>query len=309
MAQAEEQPVSGEFKVRVKANLRQGAPSLKAPVLRKLSPDSEIMVSALAVGDSVDNNRLWYRTSPDNAYIWSGAVEKIPDPDPTTPATPPQTPRVEVGGSLNKIPLVVDIYHGDGVKSFDEAYAAGLRGVIHKSSTGASGVDDAYAARRALAVRAGLLWGAFHWGTAAPASDQADHFLKCADPDKDTLVALDFEKDVGNQMTLDGAREFLNIINTKLGRKAVLYSGDTVKSALGKKADAFFGSHRLWLAQYSSIPVVQRSWKNYWLWQYTDGQAGPGRKSVPGIPGNRSNFLDCDYFDETADDLKTQWAS
>ena len=52
---------------------------------------------------------------------------------------------------------------------------------------------------------------------------------------QDTLVALDYERTPGNQMTLEGAREFLNLINEKLGRKAVLYSGDVAKSALGTK--------------------------------------------------------------------------
>jgi GH25 family lysozyme M1 (1,4-beta-N-acetylmuramidase) len=140
-----------------------------------------------------------------------------------------------------------------------------------------------------------------------------DHFLQLADPDKDTLLALDYEKDVGNQMTLEGARDFLQLIDDKLKvrglrNQAVLYSGDIAKAALGKEDDAFFGSHRLWLAQYGSSPVVQRSWKSYWLWQYTDGSTGPGRKIVPGIPGDRLNRLDCDYFAGSGDELKAQWA-
>jgi hypothetical protein len=137
-----------------------------------------------------------------------------------------------------------------------------------------------------------------------------DHFLKLVEPDKykDTLLALDYERDVGNQMTLDGAREFLGLINDKTKRKAVLYSGDTAKAALGEENDTFFGSHRLWLAQYGSSPVVQRSWKAYWLWQYADGSAGPGRTTVPGIPGDRLNRLNCDYFAGSDDDLKAQWA-
>jgi GH25 family lysozyme M1 (1,4-beta-N-acetylmuramidase) len=130
-----------------------------------------------------------------------------------------------------------------------------------------------------------------------------------AKPDKDTLVALDFERDDGNQMTLEGAREFLGLIDDKLKHKAVLYSGDTAKAALGKKNDTFFGSHKLWLAQYGSNPTVQRSWKTYWLWQYTDGSAGPGRKTVPGLPGDRMHRLDCNYFPGTAEELKAQWAA
>jgi lysozyme len=160
-------------------------------------------------------------------------------------------------------------------------------------------------------MKAGLLWGAYHWGTAAPAADQVANFLKIANPDANTLVALDYETDVGNQMTLDGAREFLGLINNKLNRKAVLYSGNVAKEALvGQKNDPFFGSHRLWLAQYGIAPSAQKSWKTYWLWQYTDGSAHtPGCKTVPGIPGDRANQLDCNHFVGAADDLKAQWAS
>jgi lysozyme len=306
MGQAVELPISGEITANVKVNLRQGAPSVQSPVLRKLGAGMTIPVVALVVGDSVQGNAHWYKTS-DGTFAWAGAFSAIETIDSTVPLAPVPTP--EPASGLNQVPLVVDIYHGDGVVSFDQAFSAGLRGVIHKATTGATGTDDAYATRRGLAIRAGLLWGAFHWGTAAPVSDQVDNFLKRADPDRDTLLALDYERDVGNQMTLDGAREFLGLINEKVGRKAILYSGDVAKTALGKKNDPFFGSHRLWLAQYGNSPAVQKSWKSFWLWQYTDGNVGPGRKTVPGIPGNRANQLDCDHFAGSAEDLKAQWAS
>jgi len=155
----------------------------------------------------------------------------------------------------------------------------------------------------------GLLWGAYHWGTAAPIENQVTNFLEWAAPDAQTLVALDYERTPGNQMTLDGARAFLALINEKLGRKCVLYSGDTLKSALGHTKDGFFGSHRLWLAQYGTHPVVQASWKTFWLWQYTDGELGPDPKKVPGIPGDSKKRLCCDHYVGAIDHLKDEWAS
>jgi lysozyme len=196
MGQVVELPISGQAIASVKVNLRQGAPSIQSPVLRKLSAGMSISVVALVVGDSVQGNAHWYRTS-DDVYA-SGAFLPMESPDtaPQPVVTPPVAP---AGGiNLNQVPLVVDIYHGDGVVSFDQAFGAGLRGVIHKATTGASGRDDAYTARRGLATRAGLLWGAFHWGTAAPAGDQVDNFLSWAKPDKDTLLALDYEPGRGN---------------------------------------------------------------------------------------------------------------
>ena len=205
--------------------------------------------------------------------------------------------------------MVVDLYHGDRVTSFPRAYEAGIRGIIHKATTGATGKDDAYSGRRAPALKAGLLWGAYHWGTSANVSKQIDNFLSQAKPDEHTLVALDFEASGSYTMSLDQAREFLTKIAEKLGRRAVLYSGSLIKEKLGSKNDAFFGSHRLWLAQYGPKPVCQKSWRSHWLWQYTDGESGPDPKTVDGLPGDAEGRLDCDSFDGSAAQLTSQWAS
>jgi GH25 family lysozyme M1 (1,4-beta-N-acetylmuramidase) len=94
-----------------------------------------------------------------------------------------------------------------------------------------------------------------------------------------------------------------------LGRKPVIYGGDLLKQQLGNKKDAFFGGHRLWLAQYGNHPKVQPSWDTFWLWQYTDGESGPDPKAVPGIPGDSKGRLDCDHFVGTPAQLTEQWAS
>ena len=110
-------------------------------------------------------------------------------------------------------------------------------------------------------------------------------------------------------MTLDQAREFLTRIEEQLRRKAVIYSGDLIKTRLGNKKDLFFGAHRLWLAHYNVHPVVQRSWDKYWLWQYTDSTKGIKPNQVPGIPGDSKGNLDCDSYDGTRAQLDAEWAS
>ena len=204
---------------------------------------------------------------------------------------------------------VVDIYHRDRVSSFKKAADFGLWGIIHKATTGATGRDAKYPRRRKPATKAGLLWGAYHWGTNAPVEDQVKNFLDYAQPDQSTLVALDFEVTPGNTMTLDQAREFLTRVEEGLGRKAVFYSGDLIKTRLGNRKDPLFGAHRLWLAHYNVHPVVQRSWTKYWLWQYTENTAGIQPNQVPGIPGDAKGNLDCDSYDGTRAQLITEWAS
>lgn len=204
---------------------------------------------------------------------------------------------------------VVDLFHLDTVNSFQQAANAGLWGVIHKATTGATGSDSAYASRRQPALDAGLLWGAYHFGSNADVTQQVDNFLTVAQPDASTLVALDFEPYSGDQMTLDQAQQFLQLVEQQLGRKAVLYSGSLIKQDLGSTVNAYFGSHRLWLADYSSTPSVQASWSTYWLWQYTDGSVDLTPNSIAGIPGDSNGNLDCNSFAGTQQQLTAQWAS
>jgi len=310
MSDTVEIPISGTVQNNVRVNVRQGSPSTAAPILRKLDPGTTIQVAALAVGESVNGNAHWYRISA-NTYIWAGACGELQQGAAIT-AAQPVAGLPSRSSRLNQIPLVIDISHGDGVTSFQDAKNAGLVGVIHKATTGATGQDDAHAARRKDALKAGLLWGAYHWGTAAPVADQVKNFISWtgADKDESMLVALDFEATPGNQMTIDDAREFCQQIYTTLGRRPVIYSGDTLKSALGSAKDPFFSDHRLWLAQYDSNPSVQSSWDSFWLWQYTDGDSGPPScRAVTGVTGDSKGRLDCDYFEGDAATLASQWAS
>ena len=204
--------------------------------------------------------------------------------------------------------MVVDIYHGDEVISFAEAAAAGIRGIIHKASQGADMVDPLYAVRRPAAGAAGLLWGAYHFGTAADVDAQLGNFLSAAQPDGQTLVALDYEPNGADTMSLEQARQFLIGVAGRLGRKPVLYSGSLIKQQLGDVADPFFGAHRLWLAEYGPVPRPQQSWRNAWLWQYSGDGIGEDPKTVAGIPG-AGGCVDCNSFAGTADALAAEWAS
>ena len=195
---------------------------------------------------------------------------------------------------------VVDIYHGDRASNFKKAADFGIWGIIHKATTGATGKDAKYSARRKLASDAALLWGAYHWGTKADVAKQVKNFLDYAEPDQSTLVALDFQRTGANTMTLDQAREFL------LRRKAVIYSGELIKARLGRQKNPFFGANRLWLAHYNVHPVVQRSWDKYWLWQYSDNTKGIKPNQVPGIPGDSKGNLDCDSYDGTRAQLDAE---
>jgi GH25 family lysozyme M1 (1,4-beta-N-acetylmuramidase) len=200
--------------------------------------------------------------------------------------------------------MVVDLFHGDAVHDFAAARQWGIRGIIHKASEGHDYVDPAYARRRPDAAAAGLLWGAYHFMRPGDPVAQADHFMDTAEPDPQTLMAVDHE-DPG--VPLADVIRFMTTVEARIGRQAVLYSGFLIKEQIAKAlppgAGAYLASRRFWLAQYSAKPTWTL-WQAPWLWQFTGDGNGPKPHSVPGLQNN----LDINSFAGTAEDLAAQWA-
>ena len=198
-------------------------------------------------------------------------------------------------------PDVIDLSVHNAVKDFTEVKAYGVKGIIHKATEGTGFVDKRYRERREAARNAGLLWGAYAFGTRASAKDQALHFIKTALVDADTLIALDWEEYKSNTMTRAQAKEFLRICYEETGQRPVLYSGSLVKAQGGE--DEFLCQHRLWLAQYTArAPQLPKGWDSYWLHQYS----GDGFGSHGTIPGITTKGIDCNKFGGI--DLAAEWA-
>jgi lysozyme len=200
---------------------------------------------------------------------------------------------------------VLDISHHNEVTSWAEVKAAGIVGIIHKATEGTSYIDDQYESARADALGVGLLWGAYHFATASDPEAQAANFLDVVGIDDDTLYCLDWEDYEGNTMNTEQARKFMELVDNATGaNRCVIYGGNRIKEALGSQEDEFFGAHRLWLCQYGSSPVVQPSWDDYWLWQYSDGEVGPQPRGCPGVSG----YVDTNSWPGTDEELAAQWS-
>lgn len=200
-------------------------------------------------------------------------------------------------------PDVLDLSHHNVVKSLAKAKAAGIKAVIHKATQGISYVDPSYAGRRKAASENGLLWGAYHFADDQDVAKQVEHFLEVAQPDADTLLALDWEPNGNHTMTLSQAKEFLRMVHEKTGQKPVLYSGNLIKECLKGKADAFLCGHRLWLAQYGPKAVMPPGWKSYFFWQYTGDGIGSEPHEIDGIT---TKGVDLNVFGGV--DLDAEWA-
>jgi len=200
---------------------------------------------------------------------------------------------------------VVDISHHNGTVNLDRAKEDGILGVIQKATQGRTFVDPTYKRNRLKAQNAGLLWGAYHFGTGSDGIKQAEHFLNIVQPDDDTLLVLDFEANpTGPSMTLEEARAFVTHVNGEIGRFPGLYAGHFLKEILGARKDAVLANCWFWLAQYGPTAVVPVNWETWTMWQYTDGAVGPEPHKVAGI-----GRCDRDRFNGTETALRKLWGS
>src|SRR5215210_1261403 len=73
---------------------------------------------------------------------------------------------------------VVNLSHYDLMRvDFERMKREGTVGVIHEASYPRFVRDAYYGTRQNAAARAGLLWGAYHFGDATDPIRQAEHFL------------------------------------------------------------------------------------------------------------------------------------
>src|SRR5688500_13426824 len=86
------------------------------------------------------------------------------------------------------INAVVDLSHHNGSVNLVKAKADGLIGIIQKATQGRTFVDPLFKTNRKKATDAGLLFGAYHFGTGGDGVKQAEHFLNTVAPATDTLL-------------------------------------------------------------------------------------------------------------------------
>lgn len=189
-------------------------------------------------------------------------------------------------------PSVIDLSHWNTVNDFDAVAASGVVGVIHKCTESTSYVDDTYAGRKTAALKAGLLWGAYHFlQDNTPAGDQMQHFLESADLPPGSRIAIDYEDSDLLLPMLHDCLDWLSI-HAPLYQIAV-YGSSLLKEHVGTGKDPELAETSLWIAHYTN--AAQPTWpKQIWpvwsLWQYS------AKGSVPGCSGqidvNRFNGSD-----------------
>ena len=188
---------------------------------------------------------------------------------------------------------VVNLSHYDLMRpDFNGMKNEGVIAVIHEASYPRFQRDAYYAARHAAAARAGLLWGAYHFGDATNPVRQADHFLDVVasslprsgpeDRSSGVLLVLDFEKNghyPGGTMRVDQAVTFVERIRDRTERYPGIYCSEyRIRQMLyGRGVSAAqrqaLTNCWLWVANYHFEPRATAPWSRWHLWQYTgDGK-------------------------------------
>jgi len=194
---------------------------------------------------------------------------------------------------------VVNLSHYDLMRvDFVAMRSEGVIGVIHEASFPKYQRDWRYAERQLSAMRAGLLWGAYHFGDGTNPIQQADHFLATVAsshpivnpaPNEEknrpgVLLVLDFELNNhyrGGSMSVGQAAAFVQRIKERTGKYPGIYGSEfRLRSMLyGRGASAadraVLSNCWLWIANYHNEPRYTSPWGRWDLWQYTgDGKCG-----------------------------------
>jgi len=193
---------------------------------------------------------------------------------------------------------VVNLSHYDLMRvDFVGMKSEGVLGIIHEASFPRLQRDWRYAERQLAAIRAGLLWGAYHFGDGTNPIQQADHFLAVVgsshppmnaphEEEKNrpgVLLVLDFEQNghyPGGSMSTAQAAAFVQRIKERTGKYPGIYGSEfRLRQMLYGSGTA---AHRavlsncwLWIANYHNQPRSTSPWGHWDLWQYTgDGKCG-----------------------------------
>lgn len=205
---------------------------------------------------------------------------------------------------------VVNMSHYDLMRvDFNRMRNEGVVAAIHEASYPPYVRDDKYFRRQVDATRAGLLWGAYHFGNARDPVRQADFFVdtvasawRGAEPGgrpAQVLMVLDFEKNghyPGGTMTVEQAVRFVERVRQRTGKLPGLYSNENrIQSVLNspRVSPAYkriLANCWLWVANYHRLPGNMSPWSRWDLWQYTgDGTCDLPRSRFPKHVANIRN--------------------
>lgn len=175
--------------------------------------------------------------------------------------------------------LGIDTSHHNQLPDFAALARGGIGFIIAKATEGVGFTDAQYAASRAGARAAGLVFGSYHFARPGDALAQADYYLAAARPAPGELTALDLE-DTSIPDPVGFADAWSRRVKAATGAPPLIYLNQWFLTTYDWTRVLADGDG-LWLARYDGQPTGGPSgvWPVVAFKQYTD------RATVPGQPG------------------------
>jgi lysozyme len=177
----------------------------------------------------------------------------------------------------------------------------GFNDMITKATEGESMIDGTLKFNMNNCKKKDIRFGAYHFYKCnIDPIIQATHYIKAVG--LDNLKSFYYEPIVDYETTKGQTEEnlkkaipelkiFINYIYEQTGRYTIFYSYESLIAYL--ELDSYFTNCKLWIARYGKEPTKLAPWKEYWAWQYSDGEI-PSPKyndSFPGIGRCDSNIF------------------
>lgn len=191
----------------------------------------------------------------------------------------------------------IDVSRWQGQVDWQKVRAGGHRFAFIRATIGDDYVDPRFYANWSGAQQAGLLVSAYHViRPNRPADEQISYFYEVLDGrEADLPLVVDVER--RDSMSAAGitacVRDCLRIVQDRLGRRPIVYTARWYWNQYILPASDW-REHDLWVASYTSKPVLPRDWPTWHFWQYSE------RGRVAGV-GSAST--DLNWFAGTYEDL------
>lgn len=175
--------------------------------------------------------------------------------------------------------LGIDTSHHNALPDFAALARGGIGFILAKATEGVGFADAQYAASRAGAHAAGMIFGSYHFARPGDPVAQADYYLSVAQPRPGEICALDLE-DTTIPDPVGFADAWCRRVKAATGAPPLLYLNSWFLTSYDWSRLLADGD-ALWLAKYDGQPTGGPSgvWPVVAVKQFTD------RATVPGQPG------------------------
>jgi lysozyme len=169
----------------------------------------------------------------------------------------------------------IDVSSYQGLVSWTKVKATGQQFAFARVSDGANTRDSRFATNWPAMKSAGIMRGAYqYFRPSQSATTQANLLVDRINAagglkpgDLPPVLDLETSSGLAAATVVSRAKTWLQIVQTKLGVKPIIYSGNNMAGVTGKN----FSTYLLWAPNYGvTCPTIASGWKTWTFWQNSD---------------------------------------